>query len=68
MTINLDLIKSRLFSDTKIRERILRDYDVKDPIANADEFVKAVVLQFDQAPPPSRLNSGCQTMRCSALR
>jgi hypothetical protein len=55
MTIDLDMIKNRLFANAKVRDRILRDYAVPRPVTTAEDFARSVVAQFDQAPSPNPL-------------
>ncbi len=50
MFIDTDEIKSRLFDDELIRERVRRDYGLSKGVATAETFVMALLEALDQKP------------------
>lgn len=55
MPINISTIKQRLFSDSVVRDRILRDYGITRQPMDADELGNAVVGALGQQPSPAPL-------------
>jgi hypothetical protein len=55
MLLLLNVIKRRLFEDSEVRTRILRDYGVRTTPRTPDEFANAIISQFDRAVLPRPL-------------
>jgi hypothetical protein len=58
LKIDLELIKRRLFSDSRVRHQILRDYGIKGQPQDADAMAAELITQLEQSPvdDPLKLN------------